>query len=347
MEKGFLGGKRFYGRNSMEEDLWKKLYGKNSMEESRFQEGQACMYEWNETTQRIIDWIEAHICDTPTLLEISEYIGYSPFYCSTQFHKVTGRTIKSYIAARRLALAALALRDSDARILDIAVRYGYSSQEALTRAFSAAFGCTPASYRKKPVPIPLPIRQVVYLPEHYQALKGAQSMSSMILTAANVRVEFIPAHKYMGIWDEAATNYGEFWQKHDCDTVCGIVDSMSHACDMIISGHTAGWKRVNGELRYFYGTGLPADYTGPVREGFEIRDIPASYYLVFFHPVFDYLKDNGEVMGRVEQLAWNYDIEKEFQGGKYTWNEEVCPCYQRHYPEVLGYQILRPIKRKV
>lgn len=80
MEKGFLGGKRFYGRNSMEEDLWKKLYGKNSMEESRFQEGQACMYEWNETTQRIIDWIEAHICDTPTLLEISEYIGYSPFY---------------------------------------------------------------------------------------------------------------------------------------------------------------------------------------------------------------------------------------------------------------------------
>lgn len=41
MEKGFLGGKIFYGRNSMEE--------------SRFQEGQACMYEWNETTQRIID----------------------------------------------------------------------------------------------------------------------------------------------------------------------------------------------------------------------------------------------------------------------------------------------------
>lgn len=172
-------------------------------------------------------------------------------------------------------------------------------------------------------------------------------MSSTVLTEAHVRVEFIPAHKYMGIWDESAGNYGEFWQKHDCDAVCGVVDSMSHVNDIIISGHTAGWRRVDGELRYFYGTGLPADYAGPVREGFEVRDIPASYYLVFFHPVFDYLKDNGEVMGRVEKLAWNYDIEKEFQAGRYTWNEEACPCYQRHYPEVLGYQVLRPIRRKL
>lgn len=171
-------------------------------------------------------------------------------------------------------------------------------------------------------------------------------MSKTILTEANVRTEFIPAHKYMGIWDDSARNYGEFWQKHDCDTVCGIVDSMNHACDLIITGHTAGWKQVNGERRYFYGTGLPADYTGPVPEGFEIRNIPASYYLLFFHPTFDYLKDNGEVMERVETLAWNYDIEKEFGNGKYTWNEEFCPCYQRHYPEVLGYQILRPFKPK-
>lgn len=99
----------------------------------------------------------------------------------------------------RLALVTLALRDSNERIIDIAVKCGYSSQEALTRAFSAAFGCTPASYRKKPVPLPLPIRQVVYLPEHYQAMRGASYMRETIFTEANVRTEFIPAHKYMGI----------------------------------------------------------------------------------------------------------------------------------------------------
>lgn len=29
----------------------------------------------------------------------------------------------------------------------------------------------------------------------------------------------------------------------------------------------------------------------------------------------------------------------------YEWNEEFCQCYQRHYPEVLGYEVLRPAKR--
>lgn len=303
------------------------------------------MYEWNEAIQKMIDWIEENIRENPSLTQMSDQIGYSPYYCSRHFHKITGMTVKSYVSGRRLALAALALRDTDERIIDIAVKCGYSSQEALTRAFSAAFGCTPASYRRNPVPIPLPIRQVVYLPEHYRNRKGETTMSKTVLTEAHVKTEFIPAHKYLGIWDDRAENYGEFFQYHDCDAVCGTVESLTNVCDLIVTAHTAGWKNVNDERRYFYGTGVPLDYSGKIPEGWEIREFPASYYLVFFHPAFDYLKDNGEVMGRVESLAWNYDIGS-FGVGKYTWNEDVCQCYQRHYPEVLGYQVLRPIKLK-
>lgn len=303
------------------------------------------MYEWNEAIQTMINWIEDNLCENPSLLQMSAQIGYSPYYCSVQFHKLTGMTIKSYIAGRRLTHSAIAIRDTNERIIDIAIKYGYSSQEALTRAFSAAFGCTPASFRRNPIPIPLPIRQVVYFPEHYRAMKGDTTMSETILTQANVRTEFIPAHKYIGIWDDKATGYGDFWQRHDCDNVCGIINSLSNVSDLIITGHTAGWRRLNGELRYFYGTGVPVDYDGKVPEGFEIKEFPDSYYLVFYHPAFDYLKDNVEVMSRVENLAWNYDIEKEFGNGKYTWNEDVCQCYQRHYPEVLGYEVVRPIKK--
>lgn len=302
------------------------------------------MSEWNEAIQKMIDWIEDNLCENPSLLQMSEQIGYSPYYCSVRFHEITGMTVKSYVAGRRLALAALAIRDTDERIIDIAVRCGYSSQEALTRAFSAAFGCTPAAYRREPVPIPLPIRQVVVSPEQYLNRKGEKTMSKIVLTEAHVKTEFIPAHKYLGIWDDSADNYGDFWRHHDCDKVCGMIDSMSNVSDLIVTGHTAGWRNVNGERRYFYGTGVPSDYGGKIPEGFEIREFPASYYLVFFCPPFDYLKDNGEAMGMVENLAWNYDIST-FGGGKYTWNEDACQCYQRHYPEVLGYQILRPIKK--
>ena len=83
------------------------------------------MYEWNEAIQKMIDWIEANITENPTLLQMSEQIGYSPYYCSVQFHKICGMTIKNYVSGRRIALAAGALRDTDERIIDIAVKYGF------------------------------------------------------------------------------------------------------------------------------------------------------------------------------------------------------------------------------
>ena len=288
----------------------------------------------------LADWLEAHLTDNPSLWEMSRQIGYSPYYCSSHFHEITGMTFKSYVAGRRLAMAALEIRDTDARILDIAMKYGFSSQEALTRAFVNAFGCTPAAYRKNPVPIALSNLKVVFLPEHY-VHKGGPTMNQTLLTEAHVHMEHIPAHGYIGIWDIDAADYGAFWSRHDCDSVCGIIDSMSHVSHPIVTCHTAGWFYENGKRGYFYGFGVPEDYQGVVPEGFELRKLPASDYLVFFHPPFDFLKDNGEVMGRVETLAWNYDPKKD----GYEWNEEACNDYQRHYPEVIGYEVLRPVRK--
>ena len=92
------------------------------------------MYEWNKAIQKMICWIEENLTENPSLQEMSRQVGYSPYYCSVKFHEVVGMTIRNYIAGRRLAQATLEIRDTDERILDIAVKYGYSSQEALTRA---------------------------------------------------------------------------------------------------------------------------------------------------------------------------------------------------------------------
>ncbi|WP_312370371.1 helix-turn-helix transcriptional regulator [Lachnoclostridium sp.] len=299
------------------------------------------MFKWNESIQKIIDYLEEHLCENPSLLEMSNQIGYSPYYCSTRFHEIVGMTIKSYVAGRRLAKATIEIRDTDHRILDIAITYGYSSQEALTRAFVHAYGCTPAAYRKKPRPLKLSIRQEVLPP--YQVKKGEDTMNETCLTNPNVRMEFIPAHKYVGIWDENANGYGDFWRNHDCDEITGIVESMSHVSDPVVAAHTAGWFLKNGKRGYFYGFGVPLDYEGEIPEGFSIKQFPESYYYVFYHPTFDYRKDNSEVMKRVEQLAWNYDLTDK----GYEWNELVCQDYQRHNPEILGYQVLRPVRKLI
>lgn len=312
------------------------------------------MYEWNEAVQEMVDWLEAHLLEEPTLPELSRQVGYSPTYCSMLFHRVCGVTLKSYTARRRLTLAAQALRNSQERILDIALACGFSSQEALTRAFRSAFGLTPAAFRRGGGPLPLFLPKEVFSPWHRgQQQQGGNHMSLKDLREARVRVEYIPAHKYVGVWEERARNYGEFWRYHDCDAVCGTVESLRSLSHPVVASHTAGWWYPQGERRYFYGFGALPDYAGPVPEGFAVREFPGSYYLVFYHPPFDYMEDNGEVMRRVEELAWNYDLAKarlDASGlstaagnGRFVWNEEACQCYQRHYPEGLGYEILRPV----
>ena len=112
------------------------------------------MLEWIYAVQKTIDYIEDNAANNPSLEEISKRIGYSPYYCSVQFHRIAGTTIKSYMAKRRLYMATVAVRDTNKRIIDIAVEYGYFGQNSLTRAFKDAYGCTPAAYRKNPDPIP-------------------------------------------------------------------------------------------------------------------------------------------------------------------------------------------------
>jgi len=117
--------------------------------------------EWHKAIEDTLTWIEENITEEFTLLDLANQAGYSPFHFSRLFHLLLGTTIKKYIADRRLCRAALDIRDTQARIIDIAIQYGFSSQETLTRAFKSSYGCTPYAFRKNPELIALPAEIVV------------------------------------------------------------------------------------------------------------------------------------------------------------------------------------------
>lgn len=298
------------------------------------------MYEQYEAVQKMIDWVEIHLDEETLLLAMARQVGYSSSYCSSQFHAVAGVTLKTYVAGRRLSRAAQDIRDTQERIIDIAMKYGFSSQQALTRAFVLAYRCTPGAYRKSPSPVPFRSKKDVLFPEYYER-KGASTMNKTILTQANVRTVFIPAHKYLCIRDSNAQAYFPFWEGKDCDTICGTIDSMSHVAHPILGCHTAGWFYENGHKGYSYGLGLPLDYSGDIPSGFELFEYPESYYLAFYHPAFNFLADCETVMTRVETLAWSFDPSSK----GFAWNEQVCQDYQLHWPETIGYELLRPVKK--
>ena len=64
------------------------------------------------------------------------------------FSYMTGMTLTEYVRRRRLTCAAHDLSHSGDRIADIAVKYGYDSTAAFSRAFSRQHGITPSAYRK-------------------------------------------------------------------------------------------------------------------------------------------------------------------------------------------------------
>ncbi|WP_432665525.1 AraC family transcriptional regulator [Wukongibacter baidiensis] len=300
------------------------------------------MYEWNETVQKMITWIEKNIEKRSPLLSLSKQIGYSTYYCSNQFHSITGMTLRDYITGRRVSRAAIDIRDTDERILDIAIKYGFSSQEAFTRAFAKAFGTTPRKYRISQKPIPLAMIQEVFSPYHYSIKENIKSNKKEI-KIVEIKIEVIPAHKFIGVWDINAKNYYDFFMtgRYNCDDICGTIESMSPFTLKDQLTQMAGWFYEGKEKGYFYGIPVSQDYDGEIPEGMECKEISSTEYIVFYHPPFDYLKDNDDVMKNVENIAWSFDPNPI----GYAWDESKKQIYQRHFPELYGYAILRPVKK--
>lgn len=113
------------------------------------------MHGWrlNNLMQEMIDWIEDHLFDDFSLKNLGNSMGYSPYYCSFKFHQIAGISIKRYRALRKIYLASIEIENTDYRTIDIALKYGFSSQEAFSRAFKNTFGISPNAFRKKPQPL--------------------------------------------------------------------------------------------------------------------------------------------------------------------------------------------------
>lgn len=82
-----------------------------------------------------------------TVAELADRASMSRSAFASRFSKVVGQTPLKYIASWRLDLAANQLRSGRFTITEIALSVGYASESALTRAFKAQFGLTPAAYR--------------------------------------------------------------------------------------------------------------------------------------------------------------------------------------------------------
>jgi AraC family transcriptional regulator len=216
--------------------------------------------EWVDRMNHVIDYLEAHLSDEMDLEEISRIMAcpYSVFQRS--FAPITGIQLSEYLRRRRLSCAAYDLQNSDQRILDIAVKYGYDSADAFTAAFKRMHGITPQEARKPDASLKFYARLTFTF-----MITGVNEM--------NYRVLEREAFHVLGI--RRITPYGGgTWAIVKSDGTAEELRKISgHPCDL---GLCFGFDQ-EGNNDYMCGI----EYEGEDIPGFDRYQYPAATWLVF------------------------------------------------------------------
>lgn len=102
---------------------------------------------WNESISRAIEYIENNLTNDITIDDVANHSYISSFYFQKGFSMLCGYSISEYIKNRRLSLAGNEILNTDTKIIDIALKYGYESPDSFTKAFTRFHGSTPSAVR--------------------------------------------------------------------------------------------------------------------------------------------------------------------------------------------------------
>lgn len=102
---------------------------------------------YNACIKKSIEYIEHNLNNKIELKELADKVFLSKYYFHRIFHTIVGEPVAEYIRRRRLMEAANELLTTDSKIVDIALKYQFSSQESFSKAFKKYYKISPKQFR--------------------------------------------------------------------------------------------------------------------------------------------------------------------------------------------------------
>jgi len=167
--------------------------------------------EWIERLNQSMNYIEEHLTDEIDYDQLARIACCSTYHYQRMFTYMAGITLAEYIRRRKMSLAAVDLQGGEAKIIDVAQKYGYRSPTAFNRAFQSFHGIAPSSVKDEGISVksfsPIVFRM---------SIKGATEMDYRIETKESFRIIGVSAqlekeieNNFMVVpkmWEDAAKN---------------------------------------------------------------------------------------------------------------------------------------------
>ena len=239
--------------------------------------------DWIIGIQKAIDYIEDNLTETIDYDMVAAQSFSSSYHFQRVFSILCGFTIGEYIRNRRLSLAGTELASNKAKVIDVALKYGYESPDSFAKAFQRFHGVLPSQARMSGSNLKSFSRLVLNI-----SLEGGRAMKyrieekqEMILTGYKAHFTGAPYGKERERQEEQLfiTTRGKQWflqgASGDGDAYCVISNITDEGYDYYYCHQLDDWGRENLYNREVTGV----DFV----ESLELENIiiPKATYAVF------------------------------------------------------------------
>ena len=247
------------------------------------------MKDLKEAIVTTIDYIEKNISNKISLNDISLYTGLSKYYLHRIFKSLTGESIMEYVQSRKLTCSITELLNSDMRIIDIALNYGFDYEQSYIRAFKKKFGFTPLKIKSDKISLSLVLTEKINTDDIF-SLGNSITYAPHFVFKQKFNLIGIKHKIISKSGDKSANSYGrDFFYNHK-KKINNIINSN------VYYGYT-DWSS-NGFIYYI--PSAEVSDLNEIPEGMSGISIPAHKYVVFrFVGFFQPDELNGRHLGRL------------------------------------------------
>ena len=236
--------------------------------------------EWLTTIRKSIEYIEEHLKDKISAQDVSKQVYLSQVHFQKGFQVMTGYSPAEYVRNRRLYLAALDLKNSDKRIIDIAYEYCYETPESFTKAFTRFHGASPSEIRQGGF-----VRTFLPLKINID-VSGGDKMNVEITSLFGFKViGFAKTFSYDTAYDEIPKFWDEICEKYAYNVYAGNPPANSYERALMDNcigeyGICIDDENIAGEGKFVYL--VAGKYAGgEVPEGMMLYEFPRGEWAIF------------------------------------------------------------------